>query len=418
MKFNAEKKLTEVANYLMSDKFKGAMFSIAPLKNLPPSVRRKIGGYGYSVNAMMFFSLAILNNLLEKFTVDNEKFTLQIEEALRDPQAQIDKYDAHQKACDKDPTLMRGLYSNPYMKKTPHTTGSAVDLIRLVPNYADVIKGAKAHPHTKDLMKYGLTDMIKENLDPGGGIKELHDLGRENTIEENPDPFGEFIPREPVNLQAEKVAKYFKNYNGNHEWEQQIRDYQFQILKDYNPKLPKGERKSVAEMRVEALKNADKEIVGIASNIHFTTHAALTPAGLADPKAVEALGNNRLLTQVVSTVPFMTPINDEYWHIQLASYFFDIGVDFPLLFKKDFEAQDPVKVGALSNELMTLAADLFDRDIYNQTEIIPGRRIDNFSDKSKGNKIEIGSVNYLAEKLQAIAERHGMTMQWNQSNSR
>ncbi|MDR1477248.1 MAG: hypothetical protein LBI17_03940, partial [Rickettsiales bacterium] len=117
----------------------------------------------------------------------------------------------------------------------------------------------------------------------------------------------------------------------------------------------------------------------LSAAMHQTSHAVLAAKGRRDANAIKAIANNRFLSAIYSALPLATPINDEYWHLQLRDYADATNTgglpSFPLLCEADWAKQDTARVAELSRRILDLADEMKDNPIYYRTRIIPGKRI-------------------------------------------
>lgn len=121
---------------------------------------------------------------------------------------------------------------------------------------------------------------------------------------------------------------------------------------------------------------------------HESSHAKLTLEGWKRSDAIDALFNTYYYNTLLSGMPFLTPINDEYWHFQLRNC-----NAHPIVFQKDFDAmfgddsksEDPdvakkqsenrAARDAKASEIISLAYDMAQKPIYYNFAITPGQRI-------------------------------------------
>ncbi|MDR0367025.1 MAG: hypothetical protein LBH41_00405 [Rickettsiales bacterium] len=147
---------------------------------------------------------------------------------------------------------------------------------------------------------------------------------------------------------------------------------------------------------------------GLSASMHQTSHAVLTAKGRRDPKAVKAVANNRFLNALFSALPLSTPINDEYWHLQLRDYADKTNTgglpSFPLLFEADYGKQDFKAVARMSDHILNLADEVKDRPVYYRARIVPGHRI-RFGEESRADEPSMGSKKSLFARLDTIVRR-------------
>ncbi|MDR1026967.1 MAG: hypothetical protein LBL46_00945 [Rickettsiales bacterium] len=338
--------LKDIAIKLNSDRFAGKAFSLGHLWSFRAAPARKLSDYNYSVGAHAFFALAAWDRLLiNKIRLNGGPVKIQIESGLRDPAKQLADYDAWQVQCDADATLDRSRFVNPRVKPSPHSAGIAID---------DTIADA---PHLKDLLKFSRDPNANDWLPDGDQLRIKN--------------------------------SYFLKFM-HEDWYNDIVDY---MIANAAPDLSDAEK----------IKRAEEEPAKKTGQMHISSHAILTNEGAADRDAHIALANNNALIAMHSALPMWTPTNDEIFHGQVRRFVGDVEVRQMPITAQDCERQDPVDNAELTDEILALVDVHWTGPIYYQTTLVPGNRIDWWSDKSRNNApTPTGGSDYLIERLSLI----------------
>ncbi|MDR3126036.1 MAG: hypothetical protein LBT92_00185 [Rickettsiales bacterium] len=367
---NAKQKLDEIREHLAGRTTEKMLFPLSALKNFRPNPERKLSDFNYSVNALMFFTLAVADRLLDKVNIEFARrhdfggpLTLIIDAATIDAESQLAKYLDWEKKSRADPkNINPSQVLDPREIRVPCTAGGAVHCFFAAADGMGL-------PYTRSLLKT-----------PSGGWKPTEEeMLRRIRLSE---PGRLSLSREEYMLTQDYVKReYFKHPEPEEPgWNDQLR-----------------------------------------LNMWQTTHAELTALGRKDPDAIEALYNNRFLTQFLAFLPFATVINDSYGYIQLRDYFAPAegaasgGLpSFPPVSEGDhrnpseFTRVDPDGQTWFTENMFSyvleLAYIMSEKPIYYRTKIAPGRRI-RFGTGTKEYEPGLDPPRRVLEKLDSILRR-------------
>ena len=334
-------KLNDILKELVSIDYKGKLFPLCLLRNFKKNPN--LSFYKYSVNASMFFALAVMDRLLDEITIDGKKINLYVEDAQRSQDEQLKKYLDWQARCDKDPSLSRTQVKDPRSAHAAHTVGGAIDAVMIT-------KDGRFLPMPNDLLK----DEIHGNW--------ISDMNLQNRLKKElfirPVYDGQIFPAYPDESEGTIWAK------------------------KTDGKLVQCEENENGAIRAQKLSNPGWT-EQICANIQQTPHVLLSEKGHMNEMAIYAIANVQILNTIYSACPNLTGINNEYWHAQLI----DRAADDPnkggtgglpshsVILERNFREQSAFDIATRSAKILRMADSVKDVAIYNLNHLTPWQRI-------------------------------------------